>query len=80
MGSILTLLVAPSPLGHGANDRLAASLHRHVLDLDHAATAVERVGQDRKGTHQLVGVLQPQLAADEALLAQGGAPEAFVAA
>ena len=36
MGSILTFCVAPSPtLGHGADDRLAAGLHRHVLDPDH---------------------------------------------
>ena len=35
MGSILTFLVAPTPLGHGANDRLVAGLHRHVLGPHH---------------------------------------------
>ena len=32
MGSILTFLVGPSPLGHRADDRLTAGLHGHMLD------------------------------------------------
>jgi hypothetical protein len=56
-------------------------LHRDVLDPHHpwlafAPVAVERVAQRREGTHELVAVLQPQLAAREGLLGQGGAAEA----
>jgi hypothetical protein len=45
---ILTFVVIPSPtLGHSADDRLPAGLHRHVLDPDDllalAAVAVEGV-------------------------------------
>ena len=81
MGSILISCVAPSPLGDGADDRLAAGLHGDVLDPDHllalAAVPVERVGQRRERAHQPVAVLQPQLAAGEGLLGQGGPAEAF---
>ena len=82
MGSILTFLVAPSPtLGHGADDGLAAGLDGDVLDPDHllalAAVPVERVGQGRERAHQPVAVLQPQLAAGEGLLGQGGPAESF---
>ena len=60
MGSILTFLVAPSPtLGHGADDRLAAGLHRDVLDPDHllalAAMAVQTFKQRHEGAQQLGG-------------------------
>ena len=66
----------PSPtLGHGADDRLAAGLHGHMLDPDHllalAAVAVEGVGQRREGAHQLVAVLQPHLPTGEGLLGSG---------
>ena len=82
MGSILAFAVAPSPtLGHGADDRLAAGLHRDVLDPDHllalTAVAIERVRQSREGAHQLVAVLQPHLPAGEGLLGQGGPTEAL---
>ena len=57
MGSILTFLVAPSPLGDGADDGLAAGLHRDVLDPDHllalAAVPVQRFEQRRVGPGQL---------------------------
>jgi hypothetical protein len=59
-------------LGNRPDDRPATGLHRHVLDPHHllalAPVAVERVGQRREGTHELVAVLQPQLAAGEGLL------------
>src|SRR4051812_7129348 len=82
MGSILTFLTVPSPtLGDGADDRLAARMDMDVLDpnqlLPLAAMPVERVGERRERAHQLVGVLQAQLAASESLLAQSSAPEAL---
>ena len=81
MGSILTFLVAPTPLGHGADDRLAAGLHGHVLDPDHllalAAMAVQGLDQGGVGAGELVAVLQAHFAAGEGLLAQGGAAKAF---
>jgi hypothetical protein len=59
MGSILISMVAPTPLGDGADDGLAAGLHRDVLDPDHllalATVPVESLDQGREGAHQLVG-------------------------
>ena len=85
MGSILAFLLVPAPLGDGADDRLAAGLHRDVLDPDHllaalAAVPVERVGERRERAHQPVAVAQAQLAAGEGLLGQGGPAESFHAA
>src|SRR3954470_16774465 len=73
VGSILIFLVTPSPaLGDGADDRPAARMDVDVLDphqlLALAAVAVESVGERREQAHQLVGVLQAQLAAGEGLL------------
>ena len=55
MGSILTLLVAPSPLGDGADDGLATGLDGDMLDPDHllalAAVPIEGQGQGRKRAH-----------------------------
>src|SRR3954470_9048066 len=70
MGLNLIFLVAPSPtLGDGADDRLAARVDMNVLDphqlLALAAVPVESVGERRERAHQLVGVLQAQLAAGE---------------
>ena len=63
MGSILTLLATPSPLGDIADDGLAAGLHRDVLDPDHllalATVPIEGQGQGRERAHQFVAVLQP---------------------
>ena len=59
MGSILTLLVTPSPLGDVADDGLATGLDGDMLDPDHllalAAVLAQRVEQHRVGSRQLVG-------------------------
>ena len=81
-GSILTSSVDPSPsLGHGADDGLAAGLHRDMLDPDHllalAAMAVESLGEGRERARQPVAVFQPQLPALEGLIGQTRPAEAL---
>ena len=60
MGLILAFAMAPSPtLGHGADDRLAAGLDRHVLDPDHllafAPVAAQAFEQRHVGPRQSAG-------------------------
>jgi hypothetical protein len=49
MGSILNFLLAPAPLGDGADDRLAAGLDGDVLDPDHLLAFVGRLRGSRCG-------------------------------
>ena len=83
MGSILTLMLAPTPLGHSADDRLAASLHGDVLDPDHllalAAVAAQAFEQRHVGPRQPAGGAQVDLPALDGLLRQHGPAMAFEA-
>ena len=51
MGLILVSALTPTPLGHNADDRLAAGLHGDVLDPNHLLALAAMTGQAFEQRH-----------------------------